>query len=149
MKMNCKLSGAALAVFLTAVTLFSACMRLEPGADPFVVNAERVETVAVSTFDLVLGVDDANRVFFMEQAPKFHEFCEWLRAPQPIWGTNSAPRAIAMVVNLNDVKRAYKRGLQSSNTLNAAILALAEAYSTAAGWLPAITNMPGVKMPVK
>src|SRR5688572_19337335 len=70
------------ALALTLTALLSGCASIKPGNDPLVVNVERAETIAKSTFDLVLNVDHTDREFWKAKAPAFHDFCNWLRQPQ-------------------------------------------------------------------
>lgn len=126
------------AVFLGAI----GCAHLQPGADPIVVNVERTETVAKSSFDLVLNVDNSKRSFFATNAPGFHNFCEWLRAPQTVEETNSLPRASALLVSLDDVKLAYKAGRATSNEVYALLYTVQSAESQASAWMTVVTNQP-------
>jgi len=118
------------------------CVPLQPGADPVVVNVERTETVAKSSFDLVLNVDNSKRDFFRTNATGFHNFCEWLRAPQTVEETNTLPRATALLVSLDDVKLAYKAGRASSNEVYAVLFTVQSAESQASSWLSVVTNQP-------
>jgi len=126
------------AVFLGAI----GCAPLQPGADPIVVNVERTETVAKSSFDLVLNVDNSKRSFFATNAPGFHNFCEWLRARQTVEETNSLPRASALLVSLDDVKLAYKAGRATSNEVYAVLYTVQSAESQASAWMTVVTNQP-------
>ncbi len=128
---------------------FAACAHLAPGADALVVRTEQTETLAASTFDFVLHVEDENDAFFVEKIPAFVEFCEWLRQPQVIDGTNTWPRATAMVKNLNNIKSAYKSSQATSNDLATAIATLNATLGQASTWLSVISNQPAIKLPVK
>lgn len=136
----CMIAAAAL-IFLS-----SGCASVQPGQDPLVVNVERAQTVAAPTFDMVLTVDNAQRPFWQEKAPAFHDFCEWLRQPQAVTlsdGTaTNVQRAIAMQLNLDNVKLAYKSGRASSNTLVTAMTTLQSAAQQASAWLTITTNQP-------
>jgi hypothetical protein len=68
--------------FLFSPLFFFGCAHIQAGQDPIVVMAERAQTYAASTFDLILETDDANRPLFRERIPAYHDFCEWLRQPQ-------------------------------------------------------------------
>ncbi|HWC60859.1 MAG TPA: hypothetical protein VHC44_14280 [Verrucomicrobiae bacterium] len=118
------------------------CVQLQPGADPIVVRVEQTETVAKSSFDLVLNVDNSNRPFFATNAPPFHRFCEWLREPQTVEQTNTLPRAAAMLVSLDDVKLAYKNASVGSNDVLTALATVQSAMSQANAWLTVVTNQP-------
>lgn len=115
------------------------CAHLQPGADPLVVRTEQTEQLAVSTFDLVLGVDNDNRPFWRTNAPAFHEFCEWLRQPQTV-GTNTLPRSLAIVRSLDDIKVAYTRSQADSNSVVTALSTLNATMLQATSWLTIITN---------
>src|SRR6185312_14020931 len=49
------LSALSALAFVLAV----GCAAIQPGNDPIVVNAERMQTDAEATFDLVLGIDNS------------------------------------------------------------------------------------------
>lgn len=147
--------AASLAKTLSAIAIMFAlagtfgCARLQPGADPIVVNVERSETVAKSTFDLVLSVDNSKRDYFRTNAPAFHNFCEWLREPQTIResgnpidniGTAVLPRASAMLYSLDVVKLDYKQARASSNELFTALGTVNGVVDQASTWLTVITN---------
>lgn len=125
--------------------LFFGCAHLQPGADPIVVNVERTETIAKSSFDLVLNVDNSKRDFFATNAPGFHNFCEWLRAPQTVEETNTLPRCSALLVSLDDVKLSYKAGRSSSNQVFTALVTVQSAMNQANSWLSSITNQPATR----
>lgn len=137
--------AVALASALVTTAHLGACVKIQTGADPLVVQCERTETMAAASFDLCLKVDDANRPFFKNNLPAYHDFCEWLRQPQPIWVTNTVPRCVAMIIGMNDVKRAYKSKMDTSNRLYAVMFAVQEAGNQAATWLNVATNLPGRK----
>ena len=110
-------------------------MATAPGSSPFIVSVERVETVAPGAFDLVLAIDDANRSYWRTNTPRFHAFCESLRAPVPFHGTNY-PKSITALLDLQESKVAFKEGRGSSNALAQAytqvnlLLSDAQAWST-------------------
>jgi hypothetical protein len=119
------------------------CAPLQPGADPIVVRCEQTETIAQDTFDQVLAIDNGQRDFYRTNAPAFHSFCEWLRVPQTVEGTNTLPRASAMLVSLDDVKLAYKAGRASSNSVYTALQTVTSAMGQANAWLsngPQLSN---------
>ncbi|MGO8839463.1 MAG: hypothetical protein ACLP7I_12025 [Limisphaerales bacterium] len=129
------------AAALSAVILFAAgCASTQPGADPLVVNVERAETVGQSTFTLLLDVDNSNRPYWQTNAPAFHTFCQWLRQPQTIEGTNTQPRAIALLLSLDDVKLDYKAAQTSSNALTEALATFQGVLSQASAWSTLITS---------
>jgi len=125
---------------LAIALLVFGCAKLQPGADPLIVRAEQTEQVAKATFDLVLNVDHSDRGFWRTNAPAFHGFCEWLRQPQPVWGTNVLPRASAMIANLDTVKLDYRAARASSNALITALLTLSSAVDQASAWSIIVTN---------
>lgn len=128
---------------LLAGGLGAGCAGLAPGADALVVRTEQAQTIARGTFDLVLQVDHSRRDFFRAQAPEFHGFCEWLRAPQLMVGTNQLSRAATMLWNLDQVKVGYKANRGSSNAVIAALGTVEAALGQAQGWigrLNTITN---------
>jgi len=98
-----------------------ACAPLQKGADPLIVRAEQAERAALSTFDLVLNIDHANRDFFRTNAPAFHSFCEWLREPDCSDGTNQIPRAICLIRRIDNLRHRYKDQRADSNELATAV----------------------------
>ncbi|MGB7767438.1 MAG: hypothetical protein WBN22_01095 [Verrucomicrobiia bacterium] len=121
----------------------SGCASLQPGADPLVVNVERAEAVAQSSFSLVLNVDNSDRSFWQTNAPAFHDFCEWLRQPQTVadsYGTNTLPLGLAMLMSTDDVKNDYEASRVSSNALLESLATLESAANQAASWLTVVTN---------
>jgi hypothetical protein len=129
------------ALFVAAVTSITGCASLQPGANPLVVRAEQAETTAKASFDLVLNLDNSNRTLFETQVPAFHNFCEWLREPQTVEGTNSLPRASAMLVQLDDLKLAYSSSTTTSNALLEGIVTVETAATQASSWLTVTTNL--------
>lgn len=124
--------------------LFSSCKTLQPGADPLIVRTEQTETIAKATFDTVLNFDNSNRAYWQTNAPAFHNFCEWLRAPQTVEVTNTLPRAAAMLISLDDTKLAYKSAAVSSNVLVEALATVQAALNQAQAWttISSATNQP-------
>jgi hypothetical protein len=130
-----------LAVLTLALILFTAglagpgCVATAPGSSPFIVNVERVETIAPPAFDLVLAIDDSNRPYWRTNTPRFHAFCESLRAPVPFHGANY-PASITALLQLQESKVAFKQGRGDSNALFQAysqinlLLADAQAWAT-------------------
>src|SRR6185436_10876791 len=112
-------SCIAFALLLPLSALFSGCASVAPGNDPLIVNAERAETTAVSTFDLVLSIDDSARAFWASNAPAFHGFAEYLRTPVPTLDPARTParRAAAYVIDLNITKNIYRGNRNASNDL--------------------------------
>jgi hypothetical protein len=127
-------ASSAVLLVLSAASFLAGCAPLKPGVNALVVNVERTETLAKSTFDLVLNVDNSQRGFYATNAPEFHKFCQWLRRSQTVEGTNTLPRAAAILVSLDDVKLAYESGSASSNELVTALSTVTETLNQAAAW---------------
>lgn len=131
--------------------MMAGCAHTQPGNDPIIVNAERAQTIAGPTFDLVLETDNANRPLWKKQIPAFHDFCEWLRQPQIAQLADGTPtnvqRAIAMQLNLDKVKLDYKASKVCSNAVLEAVAALQSIETQANAWLLVITN-PAPKLPM-
>lgn len=106
------------------------CAALTSGTDPLVVRTEQTETVAYSTFDTFLVIDNANRALIQSNAPAVHAFAEQLRKLVPD-GTNTVPQGILWILQLDRVKQAYKSGIQSSNALVTALAVVETAVSSA------------------
>ena len=128
-------SACLFAAFTAALVWLVACASLNPGADAFVVRVEQAQTAAGATFDLVLRVDNSDRGFWRTNAPAFHQFCEWLRTPQKMQGSNVA-RAVALQLNVDDLKFAYKQSntTGNSNALWTAFRVLSAVISQADSW---------------
>ena len=120
---------------LTVAVLVVGCAALQPGADPLVVRAEQAQTVARSTFDFVLTLDNTDRGFWRTNTPTFHSFCSFLREPMPYKGA-PMPRVIYVQIQLDDLKLAYKgaKTTTNSNALYTALIVLQELSSQAAAW---------------
>ena len=133
------------AISIAVAALAFSCATIQPGNDPLVVNTERTETAAKSTFDLVLNLDNNNRALWQTNAPAFHEFCEWLREPQTVEGTNTLPRASAMILSLDNIKASYVAAQVDSNTLWTALSTLTATLNQASSWMNVITNQIKLK----
>lgn len=120
--------------------LFIGCHTLNPGADPFVVMVEQAQSGALATFDFIVYMDHANRGFWRTNAPAFHNFAEWLRTPQS-YGTSVVPRSVAIQLNVDDMKLAYKasKTAPNSNALWSAWAVLNEAINQSLSWSNIIT----------
>jgi hypothetical protein len=130
---------------LCVVLIVAGCAHLNPGADPLVVRTEQFETGAQATLDLVVEIDNSNRPFFRTNAPVYHQFCAWLREPQPVTlagAQHNLPRGVAMIANLDNIKLAYKNSQSSSNELYTALSVASATVSEASTWLSVITNSP-------
>ena len=137
--MKTKLIKGILPALIAIACIFaSGCASLDPNARAVVVRAEQSIAVANSTMNAVVHIDNANRKFFETNAPGFHQFCEWLRAPviiPPL--TNDTPRGIALVKSADAVKNAYKKSNAPGDyaDLVSALAAIEAATAQAQGWL--------------
>jgi hypothetical protein len=132
----------ALAAIALAIVMVG-CATLNNGSDAFVVRVEQSETAANATFDLVLHVDHADRGFWRTNAPAFHSFCEWLRTPQAYGAAGSSvPRCVAMQLNLDDLKLAYKasKTTGTSNALWSSWMVLNTAITQSTSWSNIVTT---------
>lgn len=131
-----------LTIALTAfiATIVVSCAILQKGEDPLVVRTEQAEALAKANFDLVLAIDNSDRGFWILKAPRFHQFCEWLRQPTPVWQTNWLPRASAMILSVNNIKRDYIASKSYSNVLFSALITLESASTEAGAWSIIVTN---------
>jgi len=141
-----------LALCCAVLCLAPGCSPIQPGADPIIVQTERAETVGKASFDLILHADNTDRAFWETNAPAFHEFCEWLRQPITIEGTNTLPRASALILQLDDVKLDYESARTSSNALWVACTTFQGLVSQAQAWqtviLPPKTPDPKPQTPL-
>lgn len=126
-------------LLLILLLITASCSTVDPGADSLVVRAEQAETIARSTFDLILGIDNSNRPYFRTNAPAFHVFSEYLRAPVTI-GTNTGPRSIQMILSLNSVKNQYKKSRGKEGDLLTAILTLQASVDQASAWMATVNT---------
>ena len=131
---NIQLSTLIVAIALCLGALVVGCAHLQPGADPVVVNAERLETSARATFNFVTEVDAANRTFYATNAPAFHKFVEWLRTPVEVRGTNIIRRGPAMILAVDAAKISYQNNVTQSNLLQIAVSDLTDAVMQAQAW---------------
>lgn len=127
-------------ILLPVVFILWACASVAPGNDPVVVRAEQLETDAKATFDLVLNIDNANRGFFATNAAPFHAFCETLRQPVTVDGTNTLPRAAAVLWLLDQDKQSYEQLGGSTNALWSAMSTVSTLISQAGAWSQVVTN---------
>jgi hypothetical protein len=118
-------------ISICALILLTGCASVSTGSDPIVVRAQQTESVGYATIDTFLAIDNANRAFFMSNAPAFHSYAEWLRAPQIVNSTNVYPRGIAFMLSLDSVVQQYQAGTVNSNQV-ANVLATAETAITQA-----------------
>lgn len=123
------------------IDFLTGCASLAPGADPLVVRVEQTETGAKATLDLIVNEDDANRAFWLTNAPAFHQFAEKLRAPVSIDGT-TLPFGYAAIRSLDDIKVSYKAGAATSNTVETVLATLQGVLSQASAWSTIVSNAP-------
>lgn len=123
------------------LALFVSCATVNPDADVLVVRTEQAQAGALATFDFIIYMDHSNRTFWRTNAPAFHAFAEWLRTPQS-YGTSEVPRAVAIQLNLDDLKQTYKfaRTSANSNALWAALQVLNAAVAQSWSWSNIITS---------
>lgn len=114
------------------ISFFTGCAALDPGADPVEVRAEQAVQTAFSTLDAFVQLDNVNREFAKEKAPKAHEFAEWLRAPVEVDGA-VMPRGLSFIQSANRVRQAYKANRTPENkaSLLAAIASLEKSVTEA------------------
>ena len=128
-------------LLLIPLLLILGCATLDPGANAFIVRVEQGQGIAQPTFDLVLNLDNEDRGFWRTNAPAFHSFCEWLRAPV-IYSNSPLQRVIAIQANVQDLKMAYKasRDAGHSNALFNTWIVLDAAIGQASSWSTIVTN---------
>lgn len=68
---------------LALLLAIAGCVRLNPGADPFIVRSEQAIAAAVESVDGFLKLDDANRELSKHAAPEAHRIAESLRVNFP------------------------------------------------------------------
>jgi hypothetical protein len=122
------------------------CSTIQTGADPLIVNAERLQSSIGSTFDTVLAVEYSNPGFWKTNTPAFYQFCEELKAPvayvSPEYGTTNLPKILAAQLQLDDAKKAYEASASQSNALFSAEAVLQSLLASSTQWLMQVTNPP-------
>lgn len=134
----------ALFAFVACVAMISfavGCNSVTPGSDPLVVRTEQAESGATNTLSLIVNLDDANRGFWMTNAPALHTFAESLRKPVQIDGI-TLPAGLAAVRSVDDTKVAYIAGKATSNDLAMAVSVLQSLLSQASAWSTIVSNTP-------
>lgn len=124
-----------LSLSLALALLAGGCAMLSPKANPLIVRTEQTQTIALSTFDAVLHLDDSNRPFWTTNAPPFHRFCEWLRQPVVLNSTNTLPRGAAILWSVDQAKLTYQKTASGQDQLTAALATLETALSQAQAYL--------------
>lgn len=129
-------------VCITDVIVWTGCVTIQPGSEPFVVRVEQSQLVASGSIDFILHLDNADRGFWKTNAPALHQFCEWLRTPLPYATTATVSRAQLIQLNVQDLKVAYKtnRTATASNTLWVAWNVLDTAVQQSRSWSNIVTR---------
>lgn len=149
MKTSESIHGPSPAIYTLLVVLmlatfsffFEGCNSVAVGSDPVVVRAEQAESGATNTLNLIVTLDDANRGFWMTNAPALHTFAESLRKPVQIDGV-TLPAGLAAVRSVDDVRVAYVAGKATSNDLAMAVSVLQSLLSQASAWSTIVSNTP-------
>jgi len=122
-------------ILLGAGLLWGGCAALDPGANALIVRTEQAEATGYSTLDTFLKIDDADRGFFITNAPAMHQFAESLRQWKVIImpdGTVQTNRVwVSYLKSLDAVKVSYKAGTTSSNALAIALATVETAIGQA------------------
>jgi hypothetical protein len=90
--------------------LLSACVSLQPGADPVVVNAEKTAALAKDTFDTFLKLDRENEAVFRQIGA--HALAETLRHRE---SPTQPPNGIRWIQTLRSVTKTYKQNRTAEN----------------------------------
>lgn len=145
--MNIKPLPAVLTLAATWAAVIVGCASLQPGADPLVVRAEQLETTANASFQLVVDVDNSDRGFWITNAPAFHNFAEWLRAPVPVAGNPSEPRGLGFILLVDAFKLTYQANHSQSNQLSSALDNLSLVANQAGAWATIVKTPPMPAIP--
>ena len=121
-------------VIICTIVSIPSCATVSPTSDPIVVHAEQVEASADAAFQLVVSVDNSDRGFWLTNAPAFHNFAEWLRAPVPIPGNTNEPRGLGMILLVDNAKLAYETNSAMTNVLATTLADLQTALNQASAW---------------
>jgi hypothetical protein len=139
-----KLLLLALSTCLLAFVILG-CASVASGNDPLIVRGEQAEKGGIVIFDAVVNQDDSNRAFWKTNAPAFHAFAEWLRSPITIEQTNTLPRGVAIIKQLDDLKLAYKASASYSNAYYSALVTAESAITQGSAWITISTNSVNLK----
>ena len=123
------------AIAIAVAVWLAGCSTIAPGNNPLIVRCEQTQKVATATFQAVVEVDNVNRAFWQTNAPGFHRFCEWLRAPMIVGETNVFPRGVAMLWELDQVKLAYKEKKKGESEVVKVLATVEQALASAQNWL--------------
>lgn len=115
------------------------CRSVEPGHDPLIVRVEQAETLAFATFDTFLKIEHAQRANTRLYFPEAHAFAEHLRERRP----DGQPRGIGYILDLQEVKSAYRRDALRKSQLIAALAALETVLRTVQEHLAQIPKPEG------
>lgn len=95
----------AIAIFLQLFVLsffLSGCGSLQPGADPVVVNAERVTAIALDVMDSFLKFEHQNRATLERISPDIHKVAENIRRNGKKWLESARALTVAYKANRSD-----------------------------------------------
>lgn len=114
-----QITNTAVALF-AAMLMFSNCATVDQGADPIVVNAERITATAVDTFDVFLKYEYEQRATLERLNPAIHKYSNTLRRNGQQW-----------LQSARSLTQAYKynRTEQNKANLQTAISVLSEAIT--------------------
>lgn len=126
---NWKFAAVSLLLACLALTGCNTAPRYAPGADPIIVEAERLAEGALDVFDTFLAWERRNEAVIRERFPDVHQFAETLRRP-----VGRVPQAAAWIDALLEAKARYKatRTADALNSLRAAQAILDVALKQAA-----------------
>jgi len=85
-------------------------------------------------------VDNADRGFWITNAPAFHNFAEWLRTSVPTPTNPNEPRGLGLILLVDADKEAYIANKALSNNLLSAISDLQFAANQATAWQTIIST---------
>lgn len=128
------ITAAIMVACFIASLAITGCKSVQPGSDPLVVRAEQLETSADGAFQFVVSVDNADRGFWMTNAPAFHHFAEWLREKVPTPTNPNEPRGLGMILLVDSAKLQYEANKSQSNSLVTALADLQLAVNQASAW---------------
>lgn len=95
---------AAVLLFTLPIGVFTGCVAVQEGSDPFVVNAERFQQAAVDTVDSFLLFERENRGALLALNPEIKKAADDLRVQFP-----------PALQSSKDVLRAYKANRTEAN----------------------------------
>lgn len=125
------------AVIMLAAVLIG-CGTIQPGADPIVVNAERVTASAVDTFDTFLKYEHNNRAALDSINPGIHKYANVLRRNGQKWLQTARAETQAYKYNRSETNKA---------NLQTAIAVLQEAVNQVGQYMSQAKPQTGVTRP--